>query len=103
MWDGKWAEIISKPDEAPQPEAEMIGWELMIDVPEWGQNAEKSIRTFKYEHLMSYGFSNCTLAESILCDMKSARPIYKRTTEDILNAVKQGTMSVEDAVKELGK
>lgn len=99
LYYSKWAEIISKPDEAPQPEAEIIGWELMIDVPEVKIKATKSYT--KIENSDVWYFVKFSLPESILRDMKSARPIYKRTTEDILNAVKQGTMTVEDAVKEL--
>lgn len=90
-----------------QPEPEIIGWELMIDVPEWNLRAGKSIGKYIDTPFWIFSgeleYNESKLPESILRDMKSARPIYKRTTTDILNAVKQGTMSVDEAVKELGK
>lgn len=80
----------------PQPEAEIIGWELGIDVPEWSQKAGKS--TGK-RNTGSWNFSDCIIAESILRDMKSAKPTYKRTTAQIIHDLVCGRISEDEAVK----
>lgn len=99
--DGKWAEIISSPkSEAPQPEAEIIGWELGIDVPEWGGKAGSIGKVFKIrESGIVWDFGSIALPESILRDMKSAKPIYKRTAAQILDDLMQGRITKDEAVK----
>lgn len=78
-------------------EAEIIGWELMIDVPELLLKAgDKTVNTGK--HVASFS-NRASIFKSIIRQI--GMPIYKRTTAQIIHDLVCGRISEDEAVKEL--